>query len=193
MLNRLFKSKKSSPLYIINGSHFEIETSGIVGIINSELKFCWAIDLYAKEGNIENHIVTPKFSFTELEPAQDFVFDKSFIWNKTTAYNTETDNWKGDFYIFDAHYFEVRVEFIKLSKTEFQVIVDGYVNQNPETYSSVNFVPFKIKQNIPFNGILVEIDNREKAYSIARKYLEVSEMNWFEKNENKQIYNNWIK
>ncbi|MDQ2178081.1 hypothetical protein [Marinifilum sp. D714] len=193
MLNRIFKSKNTTPSFIVKGNKFEIETSGLVGIINKEKKFCWAIDVYAKQGQVDKHSVSPKFSFIELEPSTDFEYDKFFIWDKTTAYNSKTENWKGDFYIFDAHYFEASLKFTKQTKNEFNVEIKGKVNLNPETYPTTNFEEFSINQLIPFNGILVEIDDKECAFEIAKNVLDISEMKWIKKDQDKQMNDNWIK
>jgi hypothetical protein len=191
MLSKIFKTKDTAPTYQIDKSNFKIDTKGLIGVINSAKQFCWAIDLYALDGEIDENIVSPKFSFTELEPSEKFKFDKKFIWTKTSAYNEKTGTWKGDFYIFDAHYFECNIEFIKLNDNKFNVKITGEVNINPETYPTTHFVPFEIQQEVDFNGVLVEIENEQEAFDIASNFIETSAMKWKGKTNDQE--NNWLK
>ncbi len=182
MISSIFKRKPNKPKYTIGEVEFGVESLGLIGVITTEIEFCWAIDLYAKEGVIDEINVSPKFSFNELEPAPKFKYNKSFTWSSTSAYNEEKGSWKGDFYILDAHYFEVKVELVKLSDNEFEVIVKGKVNLNFETAPTTNFVDFEINQRVLFNGVLIELEDKKVALETASKIIDIKSFSIEDKN-----------
>lgn len=186
------KMTEVSTLYRIDKVDFTIETAGLIGIITEEEKFCWAMDLYAAKNELEGNAVTPKFSFTELEETTKFVFDRSFEWEKATAYSEEKDDWIGSFYIFDGHFFEAELSLEKREDRQFIVNVKGRVNLNWETAPTTDFKDFQIVHLMPFGGILSEIDDKEKAIAIASKFLNTQDMKWMPRDEENGQEDNWL-
>lgn len=185
--------KVKSNIYKIDSTEFEFKTTGLVGVINNNKEFCWAIDLYANSGKLQGHEVSPKFSFTELKESTNYIYNEVFKWKTITPYNDETNNWTGSFYIYDSHYFTANIELIKIDSKNFKVIINGKVNLNTESYPTKNFKPFQIESYIPFNGIICEINNKTEAVKIASRFIDVQNLKWISKEENKSINNNWLR
>ena len=176
-------NKKSTKIYRISKTDFIFETVGIIGIINKNGEFCWAMDLYAQENEFEGVEVSPKFSFTELEETRNFIKNKEYIWENTSAYSKEKDDWIGSFYIFDAHFFKSKIQLIKKNNESFDVIIKGKVNLNWETAKNTDSKNFHIENNIPFNGILCEIEDKEECLKIAGKFINIEGMKWIDDDE----------
>ena len=177
--------------YIIDGHSFEVETKGIIGLITEDAKFKWAMDIYAAEGEYDGQRTNPKFSFAQLAATENFKFDQEFIWEKATAYDNEIDDWVGDFLIFDAQYFECRVQMKRVGAQAFLVSIKGKVNMNWETAPEQHFVDFEIIQTLPFNGILCEIDDAPKTKELAEKYLSFENLEWNSESDHEDWSNSW--
>lgn len=178
--------------YLIDSAEFEFETFGIVGVITEDEKFCWALDLYAHENQFQGNSVSPKFSFTLLEESKDYKFNESFKWKEITAYNYDIEDWIASFYIYDSHDFVANIDIKKLNNENFFVSIEGSVNINWETAPTKHFVNFKISKTAPFNGIICEIENKDKAFEIAGKFLNIEELQWLPKEETSSGENNWL-
>jgi|NorSeaMetagenome_1021524.scaffolds.fasta_scaffold26336_3 hypothetical protein len=190
MFKKVFS--KNKPQFKIENSNFSINTNALIGVINHIGEFCWAMDIYTNEGNFQANNCAPKFSFTDLEPAQQFKKDKEFIWQNTSAYNKTTESWVGSLYVFDSQFFKCSINLKKLSSSEFTTKINGEVNINWENEEGENFVPFSISTQLKFNGILSEIDNKEEALKIASNYLETKDLVWKPKNIDEGKYDNWL-
>lgn len=150
------------------------------------------MDLYAKQNKIEGNTVAPKFSFTQLEQATDYEYNKSFKWKEVSAYNDKIDDWIASFYVYDAHYFIADVEVMIVEREQFEVSIEGRVNLNWETAPTTDYRTFKIQNTIPFNGIICEIDDKEKAFEITKNYLDLEGLKWLPKEETSSGQNNWL-
>lgn len=179
-------------IYKIDSTEFEFETIGIIGMVTEEEEFCWAMDLYAKSNDFQNINVSPKFSFTQLEQAKNYNYNESFSWKKVTAYNDEIDDWVASFYIYDSHYFVVDIEIKKIDKENFLVSIEGEVNLNWETAPTTDFRKLKIQKITPFNGIISELDSKEKSLEIASKYINTEGLTWLSKENTSSGENNWL-
>lgn len=175
----------------INGTSFVIETKGVIGYISEDEKLKWAMDIYGAEGKYDGETIHPKFSFTQLAPTQNFKFNEQFIWEKTSAYDKELDDWVGDFLIFDGQYFECSVDLKRINVHSFEVEIKGRVNTNWETAPEQVFVDFEIATDLPFNGIMCEIDSKEKCEKIAGEYLSLDQLDWHSLTDN-DWQNSWI-
>lgn len=191
-LNTSTDMKKDLKLYKVDTTEFAFETSGIIGIVTEDEQFCWALDLYAKENKLDESSVTPKFSFTELGVCTHYTYNSSFTWSNISAYDKAKDDWIGSFYIFDAHYFEADVVLNRKNNEAFIVSVKGKVNLNWETAPSTDFRSFEITNTVPFNGILSEIDDSDKALIISSKFIDISSMKWVPRAKTKSKEHNWI-
>lgn len=179
-------------MYKINNSNFEIDNATVAAVVTNDRKFKWAIDLYAIESEFEKEKVAPKFSFIDLEEADEFKFNESFNWKSASAYDKIEERWIGDFYIFDAHYFECEVNMIRLSEIEFMLTVKGKVNLNPQTYPTTWFVPFEIKQKANFNGVISELEDEKESRIIASKFIATDNLIWKDKLIEENLSENWL-
>lgn len=185
-------SAMNKDIYTIDSVEFEFETIGIIGVINENEEFCWAMDLYAKPNNFQDNQVAPKFSFTQLEETKDFVFNNSFKWKEVSAYNDIIDDWIASFYIYDSHFFKADVEISIEDKKNFFVSIKGKVNLNWETAPTTDFRTFEIRKIIPFNGIICELEDKKKAFEIAQKFINTEGLKWLPKEETSSGENNWL-
>ncbi len=179
-------------VYKIDSTNFTFETIGIIGIITEDNEFCWAMDLYAKPSDFQGNTVSPKFSFTQLEESKDYEYNNSFRWENVSAYNESLEDWIASFYIFDAHYFIANIEIKIKDKEHFIVAIDGEVNLNWETAPTTNFKKFRIENTIPFNGVLSEIDDKNKAFEIVANFIDIKGLQWLPKEETSSGTNNWL-
>lgn len=180
-------------IYKIDKTNFEFETLGIIGIINEEQEFCWAMDLYAKPNkDDEGNTIAPKFSFTQLEQATDYKYNESFRWKEMPAYSEKLDDWIASFYIYDNHFFTADVEVIRKDRENYEVSIEGKVNLNWETAPTTDYRPFKIQTTVPFNGIICEIEDEKKAFEITKNYIDTEGLEWLPREKTSSGQNNWL-
>lgn len=191
MFKNLFS--KNKPHFKIENSSFTINNKALIAVINTKGEFCWAMDIYTSEGNYLDDSCSPMFSFTELEPADEFKLNKEFIWNNTSAYNKTIEDWVGSFTIHNSQFFKCSISLLKKSNSEFFIKIKGEVNTNWESEEGENLVPFSITTPLEFNGILCEIDDRDEALKIAAKYLDSNNLKWTKKDEDIQQFDNWLR
>jgi hypothetical protein len=179
-------------IYRIDSTDFAFKTIGIIGIINENEEFCWAMDIYAESNSFQEINVSPMFSFTQLGQSKDYVYNKSFRWEKISAYDDILNDWIASFYIYDSHYFIANVEIERIEKKNFHIVIDGKVNLNWETAPTTDFKDFKIEKTIPFNGILLEINDKQKVFEIAKRFIDIEGLKWLPKEETSSGENNWL-
>jgi len=150
-------------LFQIKDALFEIEQAAVVGILNKDGSFAWAMDVETKR--IQSPLLGvagPKISITTIPHPKGVNRDLSRVeWRNVRAYYD--DNWHGDFYVYDAEeYYECEISLARASWNFYALKWSGLcdVNWNEEYGKRV---PFKIETTAAFNGILCNIDNEEKA------------------------------
>ncbi len=168
-------------MYKIQNDEFELDSSGIVGILDDEEELFWAIDVYGKGRFIgEDNFIEPKLSFTRLPHPHGT--DRSL--NKihfpiAEAYDKVIDDWIGDFYIYDGHFFRSEISLTRLSISKFNIHWKGEVDISYETLpGGEEFIPFEINLDIPFNGILCAYTNEKESRELLEDICDVSEFYW---------------
>jgi hypothetical protein len=174
-------------MFKIEDVEFEIEESGIVGLIDDwDEALFWAVDVNAKSHEYKDlGYYSPKISFTKLPHVKksNKKLDK-LIWESAEAYDTEEDDWIGDLYLFDGHFFRSRLELVRNSFDSFNVEWIGEVDISYETSEKRDFIPFHIKAIVPFHGFLSDYDNERETKSILKKFCDLKGYTWFNKEDN---------
>ncbi|MCG8529928.1 MAG: hypothetical protein MI749_04610 [Desulfovibrionales bacterium] len=169
-------------MFKIDGHEYQIETTGVVGILDDEDGLFWAIDIYGKGQFIdEDNYIEPKLSFIKLPHAEST--DRSLAqihFKNAEAYDENIDDWIGDFYIYDAHFFKSEITLTRVSKSNFHISWKGEVDISYETSTNPQFIPFEIDLEIPFYGILCRYTDENDSKELLQDICDVSEFVWIE-------------
>lgn len=171
-------------MFKIEDVEFEIEVSGIVGKVDDmDDSLFWAIDINAKSTKYKDlGLYAPMISFIKLPHAEESKKELDrLVWESAEAYDTVEDDWIGDLYLFDGHFFKSRLELIRNSFDSFKVEWTGEVDLSLQTSETRHFVPFEVNAIVPFHGFLSDYDNEEETKSILDEFCDLEGYTWLNK------------
>jgi hypothetical protein len=167
-------------MYRIGNEQFEISEAGIVGRLLPDEGLVWALDVYAQGRDTDEFTyVEPKLSFTALPHPDSADRELQHLhFPHAVAYDDKTDEWIGDFYIYDGHFFRSELDLRRVSPTRFKIHWKGEVDTSPEQIPAEHFVPFEIEQEIVFPGILCEWTDEKTSRRILEPICETADLFW---------------